>query len=107
MFFQFCTSVEQYSEFLKIASKIFFAITAHNAIVERIFSLIKAQWTDERNRFLAKSIRSIILIKFNFNDLNCFDFYEMIRENNAILMKVKSGEKYVYERRNKLLQIAG
>lgn len=80
MYFKYCSSVEQYSEFLTI-SQYFFAISAHNAIVERIFSVIGAQWTDERNRLLIESIRNIILIKFNFNDLDCFEFFQMISMN--------------------------
>ena len=40
---------EQHSELLKIAQYVF-AIPAHNANVERVFSLIEIQWTDERNR---------------------------------------------------------
>lgn len=98
IFFKYCSSVEQYSEFLKIA-QYFFAIPAHNANVERIFSLIGVQWSDERNRLLIESVRSILLIKYNFNDLDCFDFFKIILEKPEVLKKVKSNEKYFYERR--------
>lgn len=99
MFFKYCSSIEQYSELLTIA-EYFFAIPAHNANVERIFSLIGVQWTDERNRLLVESVRNIALMKYNFKDLDCFDFFKMISEKHEILRKVKSNEKYLYERRN-------
>ncbi|KAJ6644311.1 Muskelin [Pseudolycoriella hygida] len=56
MFFKNCVSVEQYSEFETIAQYLF-AIPAHNANIERIFNLIKSQWTDERHRLLIESYR--------------------------------------------------
>lgn len=99
-FFHNCRSPEQYSEFL-IICEYFFAIPAHNANVERIFSLIGFQWTDERNRLLTESIKQIMTVKFNFKQLDCLDFFAMIREKKDVLSKVKSKEKYVYERRNK------
>lgn len=102
LFFKSCTSIEQYSEFLLIA-QYFFAIPAHNTNVERIFSLIGIQWTDERNRLLIESVEKIILVKYNFKDLDCFDFFKMISEKREILHKVRANEKYIYERRNKNL----
>ena len=37
-----------------------FAIAAHNANIERIFSLLRAQWkwTDERNRIAIETIKN-------------------------------------------------
>lgn len=53
---------EQHSELLKIAQYVF-AIPAHNANVERVFSLMEIQWTDERNRLQLDTVESIIIIK--------------------------------------------
>jgi hypothetical protein len=46
-FLQTVNHLEQYSELLKICEYMF-SVPAHNANVERIFSLMAAQWTDER-----------------------------------------------------------
>lgn len=99
-FFQNCRSPEQYSEFLIIA-EYFFAIPAHNANVERIFSLIGIQWTDERNRLILESIRQLMIVKYNFKELDCLDFFKMIKDKKDVLLKVKSKEKYLYEHRDK------
>lgn len=98
-FFENCRSTDQYSEFL-IICEYFFAIPAHNANIERIFSLIGFQWTDERNRLLTESIKQIMILKFNLKELDCSNFFVMIKEDKETLSKVKSKEKYVYERRN-------
>lgn len=100
MFFKSCVSIEQYSEFETIAQYLF-AIPAHNANVERIFSMIKAQWTDERNRLLIESVKSIILLKYNFKGVSCENFFNMIRNDQKFLEKIKSSDKYCYERRVK------
>jgi len=47
-FFKNCDSCEQYSELLK-QCQYMFTIPAHNANVERLFSHMNIQWTDERN----------------------------------------------------------
>ena len=53
------------SEFLKVA-QFFFAISSHNAHVDRVFSLISSQWSKERNRLNVETIRHIALIKAQF-----------------------------------------
>lgn len=57
-------------ELLKIA-KFFFALPSHNAMVERIFSLMQRQWTKERNQLSVESLRGILLVQYNFKDTSC------------------------------------
>lgn len=99
-FFKSCVSIEQYSEFETMAQYLF-AIPAHNANIERIFSLIKSQWTDERNRLLIESVKSIALLKYNFKCVSCENFFYMIRNDRNFLERIRSGDKYFYERRVK------
>ena len=47
-----------------------FAIPASNASCERVFSLSKVQWSDERNRLDVTTICSILKVFQNFN-LSC------------------------------------
>lgn len=63
--------------------------------------MIGVQWTDERNRLLTESIKQIMTLKFNLKELDCANFFIMIKEEKEILSKVKSSQKYVYDRRNK------
>jgi hypothetical protein len=87
-FFQTVNHLEQYSELLKICEYIF-SVPAHNANVERIFSLMAAQWTDERNRLSIGTIDSISPCHYNFN-MTCSQFYNYVKTNPSMLSAVKS-----------------
>jgi len=56
------------TELLKICSYVF-AILAHNANAERIFSHINSQWIKERNRLTIKSMKAILMIQANFKNI--------------------------------------
>lgn len=47
-----------YSHFLKICEYVF-SIPTYNANVERVFSLMSTQWTDERNRLSVETVQNI------------------------------------------------
>lgn len=63
------------------------------APAERVFSLIKAVWTQEHSELRLERTASITLIKFNTSQ-SCTDFYRSIKENTAVLEAIKSGKKY-------------
>lgn len=71
----------------------YFAIPGHNANVERVFSLINAQWTKERSRLQTDTIAKMMFLLCNLN-LTCKEFYDMISEENDILDKVGASAKY-------------
>ena len=81
------------SEFLKICFY-FFAIPGHNANVERIFSMMKATWTDQRNRLMPESIKKILVVQYNFKNLTCEQFYDYCLRNKGLLKEVRSKAKY-------------
>ena len=87
---------ETFSEISKIVN-FFFAIPGHNANCERIFSLIKSQWTDERNRLLVATVRDLVIIKFNFKSFTCSQFYKYLLkpENSRLLRKIGDSSKYL------------
>jgi len=70
-----------------------YAIPGHNANVERIFSLIMAQWTKERNRLQVETVESIIQCKFNFK-MTCSKFHMYAMGKPELLKQVKKSEKY-------------
>lgn len=92
-FLKQCKSSEQYSELLKLA-QFYFCLPGHNACVERIFSLMNSQWTDDRNRLKVESVKSILLLQYNFKEISCQEFHDYILKNDELLKSVSCSEKY-------------
>ncbi len=67
--------------------------------MERIFSIIKKIWKDERNRSLVDSVKAQLSIKLNFN-MNCNEFYAFIKNNKELLSLVKSDKKYKHKNKD-------
>lgn len=86
---------EQNSELFKIAC-FAFAIPAHKTNVERIFSFIASQWSDERNRLTLENIRGILLAQFNFKHFSCEKSYQFAKKDSSLLKMVSSVEKYKF-----------
>ena len=61
IFFETYPLEEQNSQILKIIQYIF-AIPSNSTNVERCFSLIKAQWSDSRNKLLIETIKNLVFI---------------------------------------------
>lgn len=91
-YFKSFNNEEFYSELLKLA-EYYFAIPGHNANVERVFSLINAQWTKERSRLQTDTIAKMMFLLCNLK-LTCKEFYDMISKENEILDKVGASAKY-------------
>ncbi|KAL0879646.1 hypothetical protein ABMA27_003361 [Loxostege sticticalis] len=93
IYFKSVKNIECFSELLKIC-EFYFCISAHNANVERVFSLINTQWSKERNRLSVQSVKSIILTQYNFINMSCEDFYNYLLKNKELLSKIGSSAKY-------------
>ncbi|KAL4121704.1 hypothetical protein QTP88_014165 [Uroleucon formosanum] len=91
-FFNETKNHEKKCQLLKLCEYLF-AIPAYNATVERVFSLMSAQWTDERNRLLPETMESILQCQINYN-MTCQEFYQYIKGEKELLKKAKSSEKY-------------
>lgn len=83
---------DAFSELLKIVQYVF-SIFAHNANVERIFSLITSQWTKERNKLCVETINGILQTTYNF-DYDCNVFYDYISKNPDLLAQIGANDKY-------------
>ena len=92
-YFKHCRTIEFYSELLKIA-QFFFCIMAHNANVERIFSMMQTQWCKERDSLLAESFCNILKVMYNSNHISCKQFYDDVKADPSLLKKVKGTAKY-------------
>lgn len=87
------TSEQERKKNLLMMVQYLYAMPSHNAHVERVFSLISAQWTKERNSLKTETLESIIQCKFNFN-MTCCEFYNYIKDEDEVLQKVQSSQKY-------------
>jgi len=79
-YFKQSNNLEFYSEILKIC-QYYFSIPGHNGNVERLFSMIGAQWTKERNCLNIESIKSIMSVTYNYRNITCKEFYNEIKSN--------------------------
>lgn len=87
------TILECHSELLKLA-EYFFSIPGHNANVERLFSLISSQWTDVRNQLSIESVKGLLVVRHNFKEFSCSDFYHYIKKKPKLLDQIGSSQKY-------------
>lgn len=64
-----------------------------NSMAERVFSLVKNMWTDDRSQLQITKVKSLALIKFNTKE-TCVQFYGKISKQTDVLRAIKSGNKY-------------
>jgi hypothetical protein len=71
------------------------AIPVSNAFVERVFSIMKNLWSDERNSLSVGLVKAEICTKVNFN-MKCHEFSEFVAKNKSLLNAAKSNSKYKF-----------
>jgi hypothetical protein len=79
---------------LEIVSRVL-AIPISNAFVERLFSLMKKTWKDDRNRMCTSLIKAEICTKVNYN-MKCTEFHDFVLKNKRLLSAAKSERKYKF-----------
>ena len=70
---------------------IVFSIPVSNAFVERVFSLVSAQWT--RNSLSEKTVKSILQVKVNL-EVSCGAMHQIISKNKELMEQIVSSAKY-------------
>ncbi|KAL4131790.1 hypothetical protein QTP88_009047 [Uroleucon formosanum] len=70
------------------------AMPGTNAAIERVFSITNMLWSDEKNRFLVPTIKSIIILKNHFKKYSCNDFYDFLLTQPKLLNAISSSQKY-------------
>ena len=79
---------------IKIMVKFSMALAGTNASVERIFSLMDDYWGDEKSRLSVETLSSVLIVKTNIN-LKCDEFKKTLEENQDLLKKIHSSNKYL------------
>ena len=89
------TRLKSYLECPNILKLVEFAlaIPVSNAYVERIFSLMKNLWTDERNRLSTDMIKAELCVKLNYSH-SCKEFYTCIIDQKTLIKAARSNSKY-------------
>lgn len=72
---------------------IIFSIPVCNAFVERVFSLVSAQWTKERNSLSERTVKCLLQVRVNL-DLSCREMHELISKDKGLLEQIIGGAKY-------------
>ncbi|KAI6660118.1 hypothetical protein LOD99_10562 [Oopsacas minuta] len=76
----------------KLLSSIF-AILASNAVCERVFSLSKVQWRDDRNKLDISTVGALLKVIVNF-EMSCREIHQKLTNNKVALKKICSNAKY-------------
>jgi hypothetical protein len=82
----------QFPNMYKIIETVF-AIPVSNAFVERVFSIMKNLWSDERNLLSVNLVKAEIYTKVNFS-MSCYEFADYVSKNSELIKAAKSNEKY-------------
>ena len=76
----------------KLISNVF-SMRVSNAFVERVFSLVSAQWSKERNSLSEKTVKSILQVKVNV-EASCGEMQQILCKNKELLDQILSSAKY-------------
>lgn len=71
-----------------------FCLPGTSATVERVFSAINKIWSNEKTRLQIKTLKSILLVKYNMK-FSCLDFFTFLKSKPELLKKISTQEKYV------------
>ena len=78
---------------LKKVSAYIFSIPCSNAHTERVFSMMKTTWRDERNRLEIDSVQAELQICINYTE-DCTDMYKVFLSERRLLEAARKSVKY-------------
>ena len=71
----------------------FLSLPGSNAPTERVFSMMKNYWADEKSRLNIDTLKAALLTMCNY-EMNCLQFSDYLSSNINLLEKIHSNAKY-------------
>lgn len=82
----------------KLIVQFILSIPGTNAATERVFSLMNAMWTSEKEAMKVETVGAMLEVKHNMG--TCLEFRKILAENTEVLKKIHSSEKYDFKSRD-------
>lgn len=70
-----------------------YCLPGTSASVERVFSAVNKIWTNEKTRLQVKTLKSILIVKYNMA-FSCLEFFKFLKSKPDLLAKIAAQEKY-------------
>lgn len=68
-----------------------------SATVERIFSLIKDIWSDDKSQLQIETLKCILYVRYNIK-MTCLEFYNFLKNQPQMLQAIGSNAKYTFKK---------
>ena len=91
----FATQQPDDTQLLRLVSFVL-SIPVSNANCERVFSIMNALWTKNRNKLNFNLVKAELMMKMNFH-MSCNEFYDFISKDKDLLKAAKSQKKYKFK----------
>ena len=89
------TKTQPFQTFKNLSSLYFvFCSPGTSAPVERIFSIMKNMWLDDRNIMLEQNVKTFLISKTYFSQCCVWRFYKKVKSITVFLKKVLGTEKH-------------
>lgn len=93
MFQYFSSQKLSFSNFSKVV-EFGLSLPGTNAPVERVFASMNKIWTSEKTQLKVETLKALLFTKINFK-YSCLEFFNYLKQNEKLLKKIHSSEKYV------------
>jgi hypothetical protein len=70
------------------------ALPGSNALIECVFSIINVLLSDEKNRLKTETVKTLAIMKIQFKDFSCSEFFPQISKEKVFLEQVHKSDKY-------------
>jgi hypothetical protein len=79
---------------IKCLINICLELPGSDAPIERVFSIIIALWSDDKNTLKMETVKALTIVITNFKDFSCSDFFSQILKEKVFLEQVHKSDNY-------------
>jgi hypothetical protein len=90
----YCTKENINTVNIKCLISFYLALPGSNAQIERVFSMIDALWSDEKNRVKIETVKAVTIVKIHFKVFSCSEFLSRISKEKVFLEQIHKSDKY-------------